>query len=204
LIHGTRQSNSDIFDDKTLEEFKTIGGNTHVNKSFSWGDRSGLFNTRKTDRYLSALRLVRHVMKVRKGLIKEGVIEKSEPITLAGYSHGGNIAIQAASKFFYWFNGKKVNIITIGTPAYNDGSSEDPANNKGIDKHIHIYSEADGVDAIAGGDETYNNGKTVNLKIGDEYIPDEGPIDTHSNIGNKSKNSGIGRFLKNTFNKKEK
>jgi hypothetical protein len=35
------------------------------------------------------------------------------------------------------------------SPAYNDGSSEDPQLNSSIKKHVHLYSSADGVDKAA-------------------------------------------------------
>ena len=101
--------------------------------------------------------------------------------------------------------GLQVNIVTIATPAYNDGSSEDPQYNASIKRHIHIYSSADGVDAIAGGDEEYDKtSHTTNLSIPSNYIKDEGTIDTHSNMGDKNKNAGIGNFLRNLLNLKKK
>ena len=195
LIHGTTQSNSDLFDDNTLTQFKRIAGNTVVDKTFSWGENSKLTNSRDKERKTSAIKLANHVLVLRTQLIKDKIITANEPITLVGYSHGGNVAIQAA-KLIEAKTGMKVNIITVATPAYNDGSSEDPTGNTSIAKHINIYSEGDGVDAIAGGDERYTNPNTINLKIGEKYIAYEGTIDTHSNMGNKSKNSGIGVFLK--------
>lgn len=199
LIHGTRQTNSDIFDNNTINQIKNIFGNTYVDKTFSWGENSWLGNSRNAERYFSAIKLMTHVVVLRQKLIKEGAISKNEPITLVGYSHGGNVALQAIDNISKIFN-LKINLLTIATPAYNDKSSEDPSTKKGLKSHMHIYSEGDGVDAIAGGDETYNNKTTINLKIGKEYIPHTDYIDTHSAMGDKKRNSGIGLFL-NKFKK---
>ncbi len=200
LIHGTEQSNSNMYDNKTVKQFERVGGNTITNNSFSWGKYSSLWNNRNKYRNKAAESLVNHVINARTVLEMQGFDVKNEPITLVGYSHGGNVAIQAADKIFE-LTGIKVNIITVATPAYNDKSVEDPTTHEGISRHIHLFSEADGVDAMAGGDETYNNKSTVNYKIGEKYIPNEGSITTHKNIGNINKNSGLGKFLKEKVGK---
>lgn len=196
LIHGTRQNNSDVYSENTVDQFKVLGGNSYVDRSFSWGSHSKLTNSRDVERKTSAIELAIHVFKIRKQLIKDKKITENEPITLAGYSHGGNVAIQA-SKLIKFLTGKKVKLITVATPAYNDGSSEDPSKSQdAIEKHWHFYSKADGVDGIAGGNETYTNSSTLNIEIPEKYIKNEGTIDTHSNMGNKNKNSGIGNYIK--------
>jgi len=200
LIHGTTQSNSDMYDDETVKQLERVGGNTKTVKDFTWAKYAPIWNSRNGYRDKAAKALVNHVVNSRYLLIKAGEITSDEPITLVGYSHGGNVAIQAADEI-YKLTGVKVNIITVATPAYNDGSTEDPATHEGIARHIHLYSENDGVDAIAGGDETYNNKSSVNYKIGDKYIPDDGNIGTHKDIGNKKKNSGLGKFLKDEVGK---
>ena len=194
LIHGTRQSDSDLFDENTVNQLERIGGNTYTDNTFSWGKYSPLWNSRDNYRGKAAKNLVNHVVNLRTILIERGDISPEEPITLVGYSHGGNVALQAAAEI-YKLTGVKPNIITVATPAYNDGSVEDPVNNDAIKMHLHLYSEYDGVDGIAGGNETYDNKTTINYKIDETYISDDGIIGTHSNIGNKNKNSGLGDFL---------
>jgi hypothetical protein len=95
----------------------------------------------------------------------------------------------------------KVQIISYATPAYNDASEEDPATHSGILKHIHLYSEGDGVDGLAGGDETYGNGKTVNYKIPENVVPHNGSIDTHTEMGSKYTNKKVGEYLRTTVGK---
>ena len=197
LIHGTNQDNSDILDNNTVNQIENIFGNTYTDKTFSWGENSWLGNSRNAERYFSSIKLITHVVILRQNLIKNDVISKNEPITLVGYSHGGNVALQALDKISKIF-GVKINLVTIATPAYNDGSSEDPKTKKGINKHVHVYSEYDGVDFFAGGDEIYKNNFTINLRIDpQEGIENEGWKDTHSNLGNKKTNSGIGKLLNN-------
>jgi len=204
LVHGTRQSNSDLFDDNTLNQFKRITGNTKVDKSFSWSEDSNLTNSRNKERKRAGIKLANHVYKTRLQMIKDKEISPNEPITLIGYSHGGNVSIQAA-KLIEKKTGLKVTIITVATPAYNDGSSEDPQLNSSIKKHVHLYSSADGVDKAAGGNEQYrNSAHTSNIPIPELYIKDEGWMDTHSNMGDKTKNTGIGKFLNTILNRKKK
>lgn len=200
LIHGTRQSDSRIFDTETVDQFMRVGGNTFADYKFSWGNLSKLTNSRHYERKIAASMLAIHVLNTRMRAISQGYISKDEPITLVGYSHGGNIAIQAAD-LIYENTGLKVQIITIATPAYNDGSVEDPGTKEGISKHIHLYSEFDEVDGYAGGNETYNNGSTVNYKMTEEYFKNNDGIGTHSDIGNKSKNSKLADFFRDKVGK---
>ena len=201
LIHGTNMSSAkNMFDSDAIKQIQRIGGNTITDDNFSWSERSGTFNDRAIARKISADELVAHVVATRKQLMTDGKIKGDEPITLFGYSHGGNISIQAIDEIEKQ-TGSKVQLITYATPAYNDGSTEDPATKKGISKHISFYSEGDGVDGLAGGDETYNNGFTVNYKIPSKIIPHNGAIDTHCEMGSKWSNSKIAGYFKSTVGK---
>src|SRR5690606_33023123 len=77
------------------------------------------------------------------------------------------------------------------TPVYNDGSIEDPATNKSISKHIHIYSEGDWVQGGIAGKETYNNGKTINYKLNEKL--------GHIEMGDMRKNKNLAEFLRTTI-----
>ena len=201
LIHGTNMSSAkNMFNPDAIKQIERIGGNTYTDDGYSWGSRSGTFNDRCTARKISADELVKYVVDTRKQLMTDGKIKGDEPITLFGYSHGGNIAIQAAEEI-YKQTGVKVQIITYATPAYNDGSTEDPAAQDGISKHIHFYSEGDGVDVLAGGDETYNNGTSVNYKIPESVVPHNGSMDTHTEMGSKYSNEPIGEYFRTTVGK---
>jgi RHS repeat-associated protein len=198
LIHGTlMESGKWMLNPDAISELERIGGNTKIDDGYSWGKNAGLFNDRCYSRKTSAEELIKYVVDSRNQLLFEGKITKEEPITLFGYSHGGNIAIQAAEEISKQ-TGVEVNIITYATPAYNDSSNEDPAAMGGIAKHIHFYSEFDGVDGIAGGSETYNNGMSVNYKIPGTVIPDSGIFDTHIEMGNMDSNKLLGEYFRKT------
>ena len=201
-IHGTGQSRSDkIYADNLLEEFKRVGEFSVLDESFSWGKRSWLGNRRYRERAKSSFDLANHVVETRNKLLSEGVISESEPIVLIGYSHGGNVGIQAAEEI-YERTGVEVTIITVATPAYNNRVIEDPATQSGIDRHIHIWSAGDGVDAYAQGNETYNNGYTINYEVPEEYIPHTGYKDTHYTMGDEERNSRLGDFVRDHIGKK--
>ena len=157
VIHGTNET-VPRFNQDALNQMKRITGNTTTDVGFSWGSRAGTFNSRNDERKVSANELVAYIEQQRAALMKNGVISKNEPISLVGYSHGGNVAIQAAAILNEKYD-IKVNLLTISTPAYNSETSipniEDPASNKGINAHTHISHEKDGVVKIAGGNHAY-------------------------------------------------
>ncbi len=193
LINGTNMNTSKfMFNKDAILQFERIGGNTKTDDGFSWGNKANFGNSRHHDRNKAAKALAKYVIKQRKAMLTNKNITEDEPITLIGYSHGGNVAIQAA-ELIEKATGKKVQIITYATPAYNDNSVEDPATNDCISKHVHIYSDGDLVAAMAGGDKTYNNGKTVNYKFNESL--------GHIDMGDMSKNKGLGLFLKSTIGK---
>jgi RHS repeat-associated protein len=195
IIHGTKQKRSDnVFSDGTLDQFMRVGENSYIDESFSWGEYSGQFNTRGEHRSKAAFKLANHVILKRQQLIASGAITDPEGITLIGYSHGGNVAIQAAEEIEER-TGISVTIITVATPAYNGENIEDPATQNGIKHHIHIFSEGDGVDRVAQGSATYDNGKTANYEVGEDHIPHVGWRKTHSNLGDETKNTGLELFL---------
>ena len=94
-------------------------------------------------------------------MIANKEISPDEGISLIGYSHGGNVAINAARKLGKM--GIKVNLITLSTPAYNTDfkdayggglNAEDPRSaQEGINAHYQIVHEKDDVVNIAGGTE---------------------------------------------------
>jgi hypothetical protein len=99
VVHGTFQhSGNGIFSTSSLNEFKRIGGNRTVNTNFGW-TAPGWNGTMM--RANAATDLADYVIANKKG---------NEPITLLGYSHGGNVSTQAAD-IIYERTGKKVNLI---------------------------------------------------------------------------------------------
>ena len=160
FIHGT-SSNSKRWSDKTVNTLLKITNNKHYYRTFNW--KAPLTNNQKT-RGKAAEELSNFVIKTMK---------KGEDITLIGHSHGSNVAIQA-SKLIYKKTGKKVNIISIAAPAYNQkGDIENPQTQKdSINDHINLWNRLDGVSGELAGDDYYNNNITTNieLNVDDKYI----------------------------------
>ena len=160
FIHGT-SSNSKRWSDKTVNTLLKITNNKHYYRTFNW--KAPLTNNQKT-RGKAAEELSNFVIKTMK---------KGEDITLIGHSHGSNVAIQA-SKLIYKKMGKKVNIISIAAPAYNQkGDIENPQTQKdSINDHINLWNRLGGVSGELAGDDYYNNNITTNieLNVDDKYI----------------------------------
>ena len=158
FIHGT-SSDSKRWNLKIIRAIMRLSNNKSYNAGFNW---NAPLSNNKNDRYKAAQSLAEYVIANHKD---------GEEITLAGHSHGGNVAIQAAD-IIYKKTGQKVNIVTIATPAYNgDKDAENPKNHKGINDHIALWNIIDGVSGGAAGDDNYTNSpKTRNVEINvDQY-----------------------------------
>jgi RHS repeat-associated protein len=204
LIHGTEE---DKFGTKTTKiadnQFKRITGNSQLDKSFKWN--APIYNFPLMRKH-AAKQLVKHVLEVRNELLKNNAIDESEPISFVGFSHGGNVSIQAIKMLNNKFKIKS-NLITVGTPAYNSafdvdtdnpifGDIEDPQGNEGILNHYHFRHEKDNIagTSVSDSDKTYSNKKTINFPISNDKVPVEGGLDAHKNLPNKEK---FGEYLKN-------
>jgi hypothetical protein len=90
--------------------------------------------------------------------VKHVIANKTEQkITLIGYSHRGNVAIQAARMLWDQYQ-ISVDIVNFNTPAYNDfNDPENPEQNFGIDNFAHFYTKGDAVAGplAPGSDDSY-------------------------------------------------
>jgi hypothetical protein len=172
-----------------------IGGNTVYTNEFRWdAPVTNNFITRKVE----AEELVSKIVKIRNRMVAAGEITENEPITLIGYSHGGNVSIQAAQMLYDKY-GAVVNLITVGTPAKNStfnadannpifGNPEDPQGNDGINEHYHIRHTNDMVwraaDASEDKSDPYysNDGVTKNWVIPNKAIKLDGGIESHTKL----------------------
>jgi RHS repeat-associated protein len=186
IVHGTTQTETGVnITPEAKRELMRITGNTKINDGFRWN--APLSNNSMT-RNMSANKLVKYIIKERASMMKNGEITEDEAISLIGYSHGGNVAIQAARKLGK--HGVKVNLVTLSTPAYNTNGndalgggmdSEDPrAAESGINAHTQIVHEKDKVVNIATGEHTYTNGKTTNRVVTDQEMPYNDGIEAHT------------------------
>ncbi|MEM9836748.1 MAG: RHS repeat-associated core domain-containing protein [Bacteroidota bacterium] len=206
ILHGTTQVEHS-FSNAALDELQRIGNNSMRIEDITW--HAPLLNT-KNSRRNSARKVAAQIIKRRNGLIESGEISADEPITLVGYSHGGNVAIQTAQLLEDEL-GTEVNLITVSTPAYNgdrgrDGwmLTEDPAKANGIGNHLQIVHENDKVAskyAMGNNEATYTGGATNNRVITNEEIPISDGIQAHY----LPNNSELPKILKElpSFPKKE-
>jgi hypothetical protein len=173
IVPGTRQTEKGAqFSPALIHELKRIGNNTQSDETFRW---NAPLTNKESNRKDAAERLVQHIWDVRAEMIKNGKISDQEPITLVGYSHGGNVSIQAAKMLEEKYDAR-VNLITLSTPAYNGkNDAENPANDFRINQHYQFVHQNDQVTTFwARGSQTYNNSKTINYVITDKDIPIKG------------------------------
>ncbi len=193
-IHGTTQTQTGVnYTSEAVEQLKRISGNSVLDDKFRW---NAPYNNDSKMRKIAAEELVNYILERRAKMIADGEITENEPITLIGYSHGGNVSVQAA-QMLYDKLGIKVNLITIGTPAKNSafgvdadnpifGNPEDPQGNPGINSHYHIRHINDGVwkvaDALGDKSDAYysNQGITRNWDISNTAIKLDSPIESHT------------------------
>ena len=193
IVHGTTQTETGVqITPEAKKELMRITGNTKIDDGFRW---NAPIHNNSVMRNMSAKQLVHYIVQKRLSMIKNKEITEDEVISIIGYSHGGNVAIQAARKLGKL--GIEVNLVTLSTPAYNtDGNdaygggfdSEDPRNSKdGINAHIQIVHEKDDVVNIASGTEKYNNGNTKNHVISNKQILYSDGIEAHTKFPSDEK-----------------
>jgi RHS repeat-associated protein len=184
-IHGTGQSSRSNLSTNLRGTVDYLHSNLStstgkVDYGFDWSRYSHLTNT-VDHRKVAARDLANYVIRNNK---------PGDDITLIGYSHGGNVALQAAQIIALELN-TKVNLITIATPAYNIQkkyqafenstsaqakllfdvnktlTSENPEYNPGINDMIHFWLDDDGVAGGLAGDDIFNSGKVRNIHVND-------------------------------------
>lgn len=186
FIHGTDSSPEDRWvknrDDKgnateyydNVPELMKMTNNKTINADFNWLELAGFTNDEQS-RAEAASNLVDHVLTSKTG---------TEEITLIGHSHGGNVAIQAATTLSE-LTGQKVNLIIIATPAYTgNGDLENPSGSA-VNDHIHMYNTYDDVQT--------NLARRINPI---DAANGKDPGRTYSN--NFTKNVNMNRFIKNS------
>ena len=142
-IHGTWSDKTTWQDKSGINRYTTEKfGNSKHNYDFSWSGGNYV-----KDRTAATLKLISHIRKYR----KDHSLTSSEPITLVGHSHGGNVAIEAANLMVNMeeFNGIKINLLTINTPVRDDYQLNSSALKRVT--HINVYDPKDPVQ-IMGGD----------------------------------------------------
>ncbi len=185
-VHGTTQGEfGHTFSKSALTELTRIGGNSTVaNKEFLW--KAPLLNG-PGKRGKAAKRLVDHVLSTRSEMIDNGKIGENEPVTLIGYSHGGNVAIQAVDELSTRL-GQEINLITVSTPASNESGDklENPEyHQSSINEHVQIVHSQDMVVEMAGTERYWldgENGTTTNYVIQKSNFSFSNGISAHTDL----------------------
>lgn len=204
IVHGTNQTKTGVnFTNEAKEQFKRITGNRVIDDKFRWN--APLTNDMPM-RKVAAGELVKYIVETRAKMIANKTITEDEPVSLIGYSHGGNVDIQAADMLNKQYN-IKVNLVNVSTPAYNSkfgvdkdnwiyGNAEDPQGNKGINALVHVIHENDRVWQAAGADMYYSDedGKTKDYTIlnSNKGVKLDGPIESHTKLPS---NQNLGKVL---------
>ena len=116
IVHGSTQKSTGLqLTKQTRNEIIRITGNTIYDDGFRWN--SYLLNN-ESSRAVDARSLADYIVNRRIEMMRGGTVSEGEPISLVGYSHGGNVAIQAAAILKSY--GIPVNLLTISTPAGED------------------------------------------------------------------------------------
>ena len=116
-----------LFNDKNLE------------RGIEWNSKNSSLKRR-----FGAIKLINEVRKQLKGK------DSSEPITLVGHSHGGNVSIEAINMMVEMdeFKGRQINLLTINTPVRDDYQLSKEAQQRV--NHVNVYDPKDPVQ-IKGG-----------------------------------------------------
>lgn len=114
-------------------------GDNKLGKAFAWA--GGNYANMRT----SAAKAL--INKVREQLAKNG---NSEPVTLVGHSHGGNVSIEAINMMVEMdeFKDVKFNLLTINTPVRNDYQLSEKAIKRVT--HVNVYDPKDPVQSNGG------------------------------------------------------
>ena len=139
-VHGTWSDNNTWEDKQGISRYAAIKfGNTSFNFDFKWS--GGNFSSY---RYDAADQLIKHIRLIRIGL------EQTEPITLVGHSHGGNVCIEAINKMvlMHEFDDIKINLLTINTPVRKDHQLSYEAQKRV--HHINVFDPFDPVQIMGG------------------------------------------------------
>ncbi len=149
-IHGTWSDKSTWENQNSIRNVAmTAFGNKKSDFNFEWsGDNTS------TARTIAAAQLITRILNDRKD------VDPSEPVTLVGHSHGGNVAIEAINIMVDMpeFKDVDINLITINTPVRNQYQLNEDAQ-KRVD-HLNVYDPKDPVQANGGGTTVIGNGKT--------------------------------------------
>jgi hypothetical protein len=166
---GQTTDGANLFDNGFDWRARVIDGRNHPMPGTAHTMNNG------DDREIAAGRLTRHVLQQVDKAIERGTLDRDKPLTinLVGFSHGGNVAIQASDDIARGLRQRgidsAIHLTTLSTPAYNDSGREDPRTARPLVQaqgvrfaHSHFAVDHDHVVRAAGGSHEYDNGFTRN------------------------------------------
>ena len=139
-VHGTRSTPETWSNRTQLNNFATKQfGDTDFDYNFKWS--GGNYAKMRTQ---AAKELVSHITKKMEG------IPNTEPITIVGHSHGGNVGIEAYNMMVKMpeFEDRQLNLVTINTPVRGDYQLSNEAQQRV--NHINVYDSKDPVQVLGG------------------------------------------------------
>lgn len=154
----------------------TTSGANLYDSGFSWQHRSGVTN-QTSDREAASRSLAEHVLSRVDIALHEGKLDRNKALTvnLVGFSHGGNVAMQAADDIAEGLNRRgltsAIHLTTLSTPAYttgveSPGAAGNAVESKGVPfSHTHFSVAGDGVIRGAMGNSNYDQGRTRNYNL---------------------------------------
>lgn len=171
-VHGTNNGPENV---RAITE-RIAGSLDHIttgrvvtNTGFSWEDGNGTFN-QPGGRGDQARDFADHVLRA----VDQGRFSRDQPLIVVpvGFSHGGNVAIQATEQIAEGLRARNFNggihIVSLSTPAYNDNGPESPtharqaaANNGVTYQQDHFSVAGDGVIRGAVSNSHYISGHFV-------------------------------------------
>lgn len=233
-VHGTENTRDNVREVSgriSSELGKTTDGANLWDNGFDWQARQGPrghpvpgtahLHNKVDDRQVAAERLEDYVVGRVVNAAANNRISKGEPlvINLVGFSHGGNVSLQAASGIAQelkdqGFKNVAIHVNTLSTPAYNQQTGhpdwgwphrnhaqpnpESPANVKNqLDAlgvrfaHTHMGIAQDGVATAAGGRDRYDDNGITRQQLLPALHEDWNPVDrTIKNHGLLQDNAG--------------
>ena len=239
-VHGTLNTRDDVrgvAGDVSVAVGRTTNGANLFDNGFDWRARERVVEfwdedlgrnrqlrtsepgtahqtNNEQDRGIASQRLAAHVLQQVDNAIERGTLDRDKPLTinLVGFSHGGNVAIQASDDIARGLRERgiesAIHLTTLSTPAYNNGGPEDPATARqqvqaqGVTfAHSHFSVQRDGVVDLARGDDLYNNGFTRNTQYpavsGHDIVANHGAT---QNPGEQNYRDEISETMRRTFN----
>jgi hypothetical protein len=159
FIHGTIKAwgidytghvHSHQMESTDLRAVGEIFGSKTINRDFNW---DGLNNDKA--RQSAGAELANHILNTRTG---------SEPITLIGHSHGGNVAIEAVNILVSQHNipADQINIIAVNTPAEKDIQL--------ANLRVNMFAVSSPTDIVQRLGSDYSNGNGVVVRNADVSI----------------------------------